>query len=455
MNWEITIREHVEGRPPREHSVFRITRPTCLARIADLGMRLEEGKAVLASIQNLIVQADADSRARPTCPACGATRRLKDYRNRRIDTVFGRVSMRLRRTSGDCTHDSAESGMHRSRSTPEYDALRSKLAAELSYRKARAFLSMTLPVSTGLAPATVRAHTFRTANRLARLHTVAPNGGQSHELTLGLDTAFIRSCSNEGNRHIPVVVGEVASQHGEASVFAAVAHCGGSQAELIRANLQAHGHAADTAVTVFTDGEDGLRLLARQALRGPIAPVLDWFHIAMRIQHIRRLSRGLTTRLPSHASATLVVKQELDLMRWRLWNGRANAVNECINHVSDAIGSFRRNPPARRARIAVSGLLTMLYDLRRYVLGNAHLIIDYASSQRAGRSISTARVESAVNRLVNRRMNKSQQMRWSPRGAHLLLQVRAAVLNGEFDAKLARPEVISDNESHPPMARAA
>jgi hypothetical protein len=35
-------------------------------------------------------------------------------------------------------------------------------------------------------------------------------------------------------------------------------------------------------------------------------------------------------------------------------------------------------------------------------------------------------------------MNKRQQMRWSRRGADLLLQVRAAVLNGEFDA-LLRP----------------
>jgi hypothetical protein len=29
-------------------------------------------------------------------------------------------------------------------------------------------------------------------------------------------------------------------------------------------------------------------------------------------------------------------------------------------------------------------------------------------------------------------MNKSQQMRWSRRGADLLLQVRCAVLNGKF-----------------------
>jgi hypothetical protein len=38
--------------------------------------------------------------------------------------------------------------------------------------------------------------------------------------------------------------------------------------------------------------------------------------------------------------------------------------------------------------------------------------------------------EGTAKFLVNRRMNKAQQMRWSRRGADLLLQVRCAVYNG-------------------------
>jgi hypothetical protein len=457
MNWEIIVREFDDGRPLREHVVVRITRPAELVRMSDLGMRLEEGKAALARMQNVIVaaQADSDSRLRRTCPACGAYRRSKDYRRRRIDTVFGRVSVRLKRTTGGCPHKCTGPVLPRGRSTPEYDALRAKLAAELSYRKARAFLSMTLPVSTGLALGTIRAHTFRVATRLVQRDAASHCGRQSDELALGLDTAYIRSCSRENGRHLPVVVGEVTNPCGEARVFGAVDQGKISEAEVIRANLQAHGLAPHTAVTVFTDGEDRLRVLARRALRGPVTPVLDWFHIGMRIQHIRQLSRGLTTRLPSHTAATRVVHQQLDLMRWRLWNGRADAVDGCLDRVSEAIGAFRRYPPNRRARMAISGLFTMLYDLRRYVRGNAHLITDYASSRRAGRPISTARVESAVNRLVNRRMNKSQQMRWSPRGAQLLLLVRAAVLNREFDEKPASTEPCVDSEVHMPVMRAA
>ena len=40
--------------------------------------------------------------------------------------------------------------------------------------------------------------------------------------------------------------------------------------------------------------------------------------------------------------------------------------------------------------------------------------------------------EGTANFLVNRRMNKAQQMRWSRRGGDLLLQVRCAVYNGVF-----------------------
>jgi hypothetical protein len=39
---------------------------------------------------------------------------------------------------------------------------------------------------------------------------------------------------------------------------------------------------------------------------------------------------------------------------------------------------------------------------------------------------------SAVNQVISKRMVKKQQMRWTPRGAHLLLQVRTRVLNDQL-----------------------
>jgi hypothetical protein len=52
--------------------------------------------------------------------------------------------------------------------------------------------------------------------------------------------------------------------------------------------------------------------------------------------------------------------------------------------------------------------------------------------RRAGEAISTAFTESAVNQVISKRMVKKQQMRWTPRGAHLLLQIRTRVLNDQL-----------------------
>jgi hypothetical protein len=40
--------------------------------------------------------------------------------------------------------------------------------------------------------------------------------------------------------------------------------------------------------------------------------------------------------------------------------------------------------------------------------------------------------ESTVNQVISKRFVKKQQMQWTKRGAHLLLQVRTHVLNGEL-----------------------
>ena len=51
-----------------------------------------------------------------------------------------------------------------------------------------------------------------------------------------------------------------------------------------------------------------------------------------------------------------------------------------------------------------------LCDLELYLRKNAKGIINYQEWRRAGRRISTSAVELTVNRLIGRRMSKSQKM---------------------------------------------
>jgi hypothetical protein len=71
-------------------------------------------------------------------------------------------------------------------------------------------------------------------------------------------------------------------------------------------------------------------------------------------------------------------------------------------------------------------------EIDRYLTSQSAWLVNYAECHRAGLPVGTSLNEGTDNFLVNRRMNKSQQMRSSRRGADLLLQVRCAVLNGKF-----------------------
>jgi hypothetical protein len=73
-------------------------------------------------------------------------------------------------------------------------------------------------------------------------------------------------------------------------------------------------------------------------------------------------------------------------------------------------------------------------ELETYLTLNAAALVDYGRRYRAGLRIATSGAESVVNSLVNMRMNKQRQMRWSPLGAHRVLQVRAAVIDGRMSA---------------------
>jgi len=88
------------------------------------------------------------------------------------------------------------------------------------------------------------------------------------------------------------------------------------------------------------------------------------------------------------------------------------------------------NEPATEAK--VGRLIARCTELRSYIENNKGALIDNGKRYRAGKPISTARAEGTVNQLVNARMNKRRQMRWSPRGAHRVPQVRAAVLDGHL-----------------------
>ena len=77
-------------------------------------------------------------------------------------------------------------------------------------------------------------------------------------------------------------------------------------------------------------------------------------------------------------------------------------------------------------------------EFETYIRNNEEFIPNLGERYRNGETISTAFVESTVNQVISKRMVKKQQMQWTPRGAHLLLQTRTKVLNNELEAVFRR-----------------
>ena len=74
-----------------------------------------------------------------------------------------------------------------------------------------------------------------------------------------------------------------------------------------------------------------------------------------------------------------------------------------------------------------------LTEFETYICNNHEFIPNFGERRRQGETISTAFVESTINQVVSKRFVKKQQIQWTLRGAHLLLQTRTKVLNDELE----------------------
>jgi hypothetical protein len=182
------------------------------------------------------------------------------------------------------------------------------------------------------------------------------------------------------------------------------------------------------AVTVISDGEPALPTLVRTATGEPIRHILDWWHISMRVRHIEQALAGIYTLRPTHHMGLDFVSLDVERLRHLIWNGYAEEASEALwglSHLAKEViylYGHRFGPAVRR-------FLHRCQDLRAYLVNNESALIDYGTRYRSGRPISTSRAEGCVEEIVNARMAKRQRMRWSPRGAHRVATVRAAVLD--------------------------
>jgi hypothetical protein len=155
--------------------------------------------------------------------------------------------------------------------------------------------------------------------------------------------------------------------------------------------------------------------------------------------------QNMTKSLPSEEPFPQVAPN-LERVKWYLWHGNVFRALQVLDDIDiDLELSAEEHPAVSKLGKAITGF-------RGYVAVNRPFIPNYGDRYRYGEAISTAFAESTVNQVISKRMVKKQQMRWTRRGAHLLLQVRTQTLNDDLRDTFCRwyPTMSRTNCSPPP-----
>src|SRR5262249_35874398 len=245
----------------------------------------------------------------------------------------------------------------------------------------------------------------------------------------GIDGGYVDSCEQKGKKdgRFEVIVGKSMTAEGESKCFGLVNSYDTKPKRRVFEVLKSQGMRMNQQITFLSDGGDTVREL--QLYLNPQAEhLLDWFHVSMCLTVMNQMAKGIGAEESEQRAGAL---KEWARIRWHLWRGTVRKALRQIDHLeADLEGEVITGASSEKLRVT-------LQEFQTYIENNQQWIPNYGELWRAGETISTAFVESAVDQVLSKRFVKKQQMSWSRRGDHLLLQVRTQVLNedlrGEFE----------------------
>jgi hypothetical protein len=90
----------------------------------------------------------------------------------------------------------------------------------------------------------------------------------------------------------------------------------------LSAMLSDLGMTVDTEVMIPSDDGDGPRSLGQGASTGSVYHVLDWFYLAMCIQHAAQYAGGRPHSTVSGCRNRAKFADAVEHVRWRFWHGQ-------------------------------------------------------------------------------------------------------------------------------------
>jgi hypothetical protein len=447
MKWTIRVELTPDGNPPITYDIGTITRPIANLSPEQIGLTLEEGQQLLRRVQVEIIasQAHAYALCRRACVDCGRPKRIKDTRTKCVQTVFCAFRFRGRRYRACGCRD--HPGAFRQefplgeiiprRTTPEVRYLFAELGAGMPYRAASRVLKTCGFGQMRASHVAIRRHTLAVGRELEahRLDVadgqVVRGSGAAKSLVVGIDDTYVKHRERLIARQFQVTAGRVERNGKLGARFVFVSSNPGWTESFFDGFLLQQGMKRNTVMRVVTDGDDGLRNFVQRSTPRPMDSQLDWFHLGMRLELLRKAVLMPVTyqEYLDDPEAFGPMQRRVSRLRSALWRGRSWQALLQFAWLRKDIDRWAAEHPGRCAQ-SVQRARQVIKEFRYYVCGNRRSLPDFAKQRAAGHRISTAHVESVMNHLVNHRLSKKQQMRWSPAGAHYLLQVRAELLNG-------------------------
>jgi len=327
---------------------------------------------------------------------------------------------------------------------PELLYLEAKFAALMSYGVTVDVLGEILPIGAQLNATTVQRHLLRVAERveqeLGEEQVMFVEGCLAEwedlpapdvPLTVGLDGGYVHARDEHSRKAgwFEVIAGKSIPAKGAAKCFGFVHTYDTKPKRRLFEVLRSQGMQENQQVTFLSDGGDMVRDL-QMYLHPEAEHLLDWFHVAMRVTVMGQMAKGLTAQESTDASGD--VEKQLESVKWYLWHGN---VFRALQGLEDLAMDLDDIEPVTEG---LKKLWKAVHEFQGYIAVNKPFIPNYGDRYRHGETISTAFAESTVNQVVSRRMVKQQQMRWTQRGAHLLLQVRTQTLNDDLRATFGR-----------------
>ena len=451
MNLIVQIIMESETRQ-RTQQVARLERQsTCLENV---GLTLAEAKQLLAALQAQMVEEQISEYldGQRCCLQCGEIRAYRGTHELTFQTLFGNLKLKSPRWK----HCGCNPNPHETKSfsplaelltehvSPERLYLETKWGSLIAFEPAANLLKDTLPIAETVSANTVRNYLHHVAQRVedelgdeqVSFIEGCPRDWEGlprppAPITVGIDGGYVRQWEDK-KTHFEVIVRKSMPEEGAACRFGFVQTYDEKRKRRVFEVLKGQGMQSNQSVTFLSDGGDDVREV-QQYLSPESEHYLDWFHITMRITVMKQMAKGLpigTGRVEVTANRPNI-EEELQLLKCNVWHGNVSRALERIEELQldlETADESENRPKLQRA----------LREFETYIKNNRAFIPNFGERYRNQERISTAFVESTVNQVISKRMVKKQQMQWSKKGAHLLVQMRTKVLNNELEGLFRR-----------------